>query len=94
MAAAQEGPGPEGPRYIAHMPIGLAADCIFKGYNILFIICTNLDNLFDEPGHSLQFALGDVVFQSIQEDVVVWLWEVNSREQIRDNAVEEGHVLG
>ena len=54
---------------------------------------SDLDDLLYKPGHGLQLSLGNVVFQRLQEDAIVRLGQLHSREQVWDDAIEQRHIL-
>ena len=52
-----------------------------------------LYDFLDEPGFCLQFLFLDVFFDGLEEDAEVRLRRLDTGEQIRDDALEQRHVL-
>lgn len=46
-----------------------------------------LDDLADEPRDRLELELGDVVIESLEEELIFWFRKDHSREQIRDDSL-------
>ena len=53
----------------------------------------DLGDFVDEPGHRLEMALGDAGLDSVEEHAVVGLRQLDAREQVRDDTLEQRHVL-
>ena len=53
-----------------------------------------LDDFLPEGVHALQVPLGAHLLHGIQEDLVVGLGQDHAGEQIGDDALEQGDVMG
>ena len=54
----------------------------------------HLDDLVAEEGHTLEVVADADLLQGIQEHLVVRLGQLDAREQVRDDAIEEWDVVG
>lgn len=54
---------------------------------------TNLYDFLNKPPAWLQFSLCDMLYQGLLKMAVVCLWKIHSREQVRDDSLEQGNVM-